>query len=294
MEWDDLRYVLAVHRAESVAAAARTLGVSNVTVFRRIEALEKSLGVRLFDRTKQGYIPTVAAAEIVEQAGRIEEQIKELESRVWKHDSQVRGTVRLATVDTWGSLILPEMLVKLRELHPDLHVELLLAEDMLSITKREADIALRTTAAPPENLVGHRLGVLRSSVYAEKTFAARHLRGKKKDLSSVPWLAPGPNLAGQPLRISQWIAAQGYERRIVLTCDSVLGMVSAVKAGLGVGIMSDVVADALGGLAVVSPRIPELDREVWLLIHPDLRDVARVTAVYGFLRAELGRVFSGE
>jgi DNA-binding transcriptional LysR family regulator len=292
MEWDDLRYVLAVHREGSVAAAARVLGVSNVTVFRRIDAIEEALGVRLFDRTKQGYVATAAAAEIVERAGRIEEQIRDLESRVWKHDSRVRGIVRVTTVDTWGALILPDLLVKLRDLHPELRVELILAEGMLSMTKREADIALRTTPSPPENMIGHRLGVLRNSVHASKSFAARHL--KKKDLHGVPWVAPVESLGGQPQRISQWVKSNGFEQRIVLTCDSVLGLVATVKAGLGVGVMSDVVAAAMGGLVQVSPRIRELDREVWLLIHPDLREVARVTAVYSFLRTELAKIFTGD
>lgn len=290
MEWDDLRYVLAVHRAESVAAAARVLGVSNVTVFRRIESIEKSLGVRLFDHTKHGYVATPAAAEIVEQAGQIDQQIKDLESRVWRHDSQVRGTVRVTTVDTWGALILPRLFVKLRDTHPDIRVELIADIENLSIARREADIAIRGTSAPPENLVGHRLAGLRNAVYASRSFASRRLRSKK-DLGSVPWIAPDFASTGAALRMVQWIKANGYESRVVLTCNTVLGMAFAIKAGLGVGVMTSVLADAIGGLVAVSPQLRELDRDVWILVHPDLRDVARVAAVYAFLRVELARIF---
>jgi DNA-binding transcriptional LysR family regulator len=291
MQWDDLRYVLAVHREGSVAAAARVLGVSNVTVFRRIEAIEKSLGVRLFDRTKHGYVATPAAAEIVEQAGRIEQQVNDLESRVWKHDSQVRGTVRVTTIDTWGTYILPPLLLKLQKIHPDVRIELVMGLEMLNITRREADIAIRATAAPPENLVGHKLAPLKNFVHAAKSFAASRLR-RKRDLASVPWVALDPITIGQPLRINQWIKANGYDPQVVLRCNSVLGTAAAIKAGVGVGVLSSVLARAVGGLVAVSPHLKDLDRDAWILVHPDLREVARVATVYAFLRGELGRTFS--
>lgn len=292
MEWDDLRYILAVHRAESVAAAARTLGVSNVTVFRRIDAIERSLGVRLFDRTKQGYVATVAAAEMVEQAARIEEQIVQLESRAWKHDSRVRGTVRVTTVDTWGALLLPPMIRKLGGLHPGLRIHVIVDSELLNMTQREADIAIRSTSAPPENLVGHRLGAIGYSVYAAKSLA-RRLRGKK-DLSGVPWIGIDPPPTGHLADIRRWISIHGYEGQLVLTSNSVMEAAMAIRSDVGVGIISDLLAGALGGVVAVSEEIPELRRDIWILVHPDLRDVARVTAVYTFLRTEFGRLLSSK
>jgi DNA-binding transcriptional LysR family regulator len=268
------------------------LGVSNVTVFRRIDAIEDALGVRLFDRTKQGYVATAAAAEIVEQAAPIEQQIRELESRVSKHDSQVRGTVRVTTVDTWGALLLPPMIRKLGGLHPGLCIHLIVDSELLNITQREADIAIRSTAAPPENLIGHRLGEIRYSAYAAKSLA-RRLRGKK-DLSGVSWVGLDPAPAGHLARTQQWIRANGYEGQLALTTNSVLQMAMAIKMGAGVGIISDLLASALGGVVAVSDEIPEMGRDIWILVHPDLRDVARVTAVYAFLRAEFGKLLSGK
>jgi DNA-binding transcriptional LysR family regulator len=290
MEWDDLRYVLAVHREGSVAAASRVLGVSNVTVFRRIDAIEDALGVRLFDRTKQGYVATAAAAEIVEQAAPIEQQIRELESRVSKHDSQVRGTVRVTTVDTWGALLLPPMIQKLGGLHPGLRIHLIVDSELLNITQREADIAIRSTAAPPENLIGHRLGAIRYSAYAAKPLA-RRLRGKK-DLSGVPWIGVDPPPTGHLADIRRWIRINGYEGQLVLTSNSVLEAAMAIRSGVGVGVISDLLAGALGGVVAVSEQIAELRRDIWILVHPDLRDVARVTAVYTFLRTEFGKLLS--
>lgn len=290
MEWDDLRYVLAVQRAGSVAAAARALGVSNVTVFRRLETIEQKLGARLFERKRQGYVATAAALEIVEQAARIDEQVRDLEARVSRHDRQVRGTVRLTTVDTWGALLLPPLIAKLGRLHPALHVNLNVNSELLSIARHEADIALRSTDAPPENLVGHRLGPIRYSVYAAKSLAGR--RRTRLDLARVPWVGLQPVPAGHLNSITQWIRRNGYQPRIGFSSNSVLELAMAVRAGVGVGIISNVLADALGGVVAVSPEISELNRDIWLLVHPDLREVTRVATVYAFLRGELGALLT--
>lgn len=294
MQWDDLRYVLAVHRSGTLAGAARALGVSHVTVFRRIEAIEKSLGARLFDRKQHGYIATPAAAEIVEQAGQIEEQIKALESRVWKHDSRIHGTVRITSTDSFGAFLLVPLIAQLRRKYPEIVVDLVVENDLLNIGKREADIAVRGTSSPPETLVGHNIAPLRMAVHASKSFAARHLRNEG-DLAKVPWIGLERGLTGDGTM--QWISENGYESRVVMLCNSYLARCYAVHAGIGVGIMSCVVAAGLRGLVRVSPLLPELEKQVWVLVHPDLREVARVAAVYAFLRTELGKLralFAGE
>jgi molybdate transport repressor ModE-like protein len=294
MQWDDLRYVLVLHRTGSLAGAARALGVSHVTVFRRIDKLEKALGARLFDRRQQGYIATPAAAEIVQQAGQIEEQIKSLESRVWKHDSRVHGTVRVTTTDSFSATVLSPLLAQLHQQYPDIIIDQVIVNGLLNIAKRDADIAIRATNSPPEMLVGHKIGPLREAVFASKAFAARYLR-KSRDLSKVPWVGLDRSLSGD--RGMQWIKANGYGSRIVLLSNSFLGSAYAVKAGVGVGIMSCIVAGGLQGLIRVSPLIPEVETQVWILVHPDLREVARVAAVYAFLRTELGKLrahFAGD
>jgi DNA-binding transcriptional LysR family regulator len=294
MQWDDLRYVLAVHRTGTLAGAARSLGVSHVTVSRRVEALEKTLGARLFDRKREGYVATIAAAELVEQAGQIEEQIKALESRVWKHDHRIHGKVRVTATDSFSTTVLLPLLPGLYRLYPDLTVDLVIVNGLLNIAKRDADIAVRATRSPPEMLVGHRIGPLCEAVYASKAFAARHLR-RSKDLSQVPWIGLERNMSGDGSM--NWIRANGLEPRIVMLCNSFLARAYAVKAGIGVGVVSCAVASGVKGLVRVSPLIPELETHVWLLVHPDLRQVARVAAVYAYLRSELARLrsrFAGE
>lgn len=285
MEWDDLRYVLAVHRAGTLAGAARALNISNVTVFRRIEHIEKTLGVRLFDRKRQGYVATPIGAEIIGQAEQVEDQVNAIERRAWRQDSQVQGTVRLTTTDTIAIMVLPGMLARLRKAHPRLNVELIVSHDPFNITKRDADIAIRHTVTPPEMLVGHKLTVVRYAVYGQRRFAPR--RGRAPDLSALPWVSPDD--VPTEFRFIKWIRDNGYEPRVVLNCNSFVALAAAVKAGVGVGILSCFTAKSLGGLVRLSAPIPETEWQYWILTHPGLRDVARVSTVYSFLREEFAK-----
>jgi DNA-binding transcriptional LysR family regulator len=280
MEWDDLRYVLAVHRSGTLAGAARTLRVSHVTVFRRVEAIEAALGVRLFDRKRQGYVATIAGEDIVARAAQIEDAVNTLERSVWRQDAEVHGTVRLTTTDTIGNTVLAPMLAALRQAHPDIVVELDVSLTVQNITKRDADIAIRHTAKPPEMLVGHVLTPVHYGVYGcQRDFGGRR---RAPDLAAVPWVSPEDT--PMDYRFIRWIRESGYEDRIVLRCGSFLALAHAVRAGVGVGIVSHFVAAEVGGLVPLTPTLAPLDLQYWILTHPELRQVARVTAVYAFLR----------
>lgn len=293
MQWDDLRYLLAVHRLGSLAGAARTLNVSQVTVARRVEQLEKALGVRLFDRKRDGYRVTTVGAALVGQAEIVEEQVNALERRAWREDHQVRGTVRLTVTDTVGSTVLGPALRNLREQHPQLVLDVTISNQAVNITKHDADIAIRHTTSPPEMLVGHLLTPVRYAVYGSAQFATRGRR-KPVDFSAVPWVAPDESAVEQ--RFNDWLTQHGHDGRVVLRCNSFLGIYSAVRAGVGVGILSCFTASSLGGVVRLSPVIPEVDFAYWILTHPELRGVARVATVYAFLRrsfAELRPLFTG-
>lgn len=297
MQWDDLRYVLAVHRAGSVASAATQLGVSDVTVFRRIKVIEKQLGVRLFDRMRRGYVVTPAGLEIVHQADRIEEDVGALERRIWRQDKELRGLVRVTAPDTVSAFVVTPLIAELHRIHPGITIDLNVANRLLDISRRDADIAIRTTTQPPGNLIGHRVAPL---VYA--TYAARRLLPRRKarraDLSALPWVGLDNTLGGNRVALYQrYLDAHVQRGHMVLRTQSPLAMSLAVKAGAGIGVLSCITAARLGGLVRLGPLIDELSTELWILTHPELRDVARVAAVYSFFREAITRlrpVFLGE
>jgi DNA-binding transcriptional LysR family regulator len=293
MEWDDLRYVLAVHKAGSVAGAGRALNISHVTVFRRLEKIEKALGVRLFDRRSQGYVATAVGMEIVEEAEKLEDQINSLERRVWRKDSEVRGIVRLTTTDTIAFAVLPELTQGLREKHPGLQLEVIISHNLLNISKRDADVAIRHGTTVPEALIGHRLVTVRYAVYCASSLAPP--RGRSADLSKMPWVAPDDTPS--QVRFAKWLRENGHESRIACRADSFLAMAAAVKAGVGVGLLSCFTAERLGGLTRLTPPIDSLDWGYWVLTHPELRRVARVATVYAYIResfAALQPLFAGQ
>ncbi len=297
MQWDSLRFVLAAHSAGSLAGAARQLGVDAVTVARRIRALEKQLGVRLFDRTREGFVATPAGLEIVRQAERIEQEVGALERRIWQRDKEVEGVVRITASDTTGALVIAPLLPLLAERHPGLQVELNVDNRVLNLSKRDADIAVRPTNRPPDNLVGHRLA---SIVYAP--YAASRLVGKGKAgnaaLADLPWVGLDGSFQGSQYDYYQrWLREKTGGGRVFLRFNSTLAMAYAIHAGVGLGLLSCMTATRLGGLVRIGPLVDELTTELWILSHPELREVARVAAVYAFLRDEIRKlrpVFLGE
>ncbi|MER2268818.1 LysR family transcriptional regulator, partial [Methylobacterium oxalidis] len=160
VDWDDLRYVLAVARAGSLAGAARALGVNHTTVLRRLGAYEARIGARLFERLPSGYVPTAAGEAMVKELVEIDAAIHDTERRAAGQDQRITGTVRLSTTDTLMASVLPPALAQVRAEHPSIMLEVSTANRFAVLTRREADIAVRPTASPPETLVGRRIAGL--------------------------------------------------------------------------------------------------------------------------------------
>ena len=154
LPWDDLRCVLAIARAGSLSGAARELGIEHSTVFRRLNSVEKRLGVRLFERSPRGYTPTACGELAAAAAGAMESEALGVERRMLGADARLTGVVRLATSELFAGFLLPRVLKQFLEAHPGVEVETHIASRMVDLTRREADLALRATVSPPEHLPG--------------------------------------------------------------------------------------------------------------------------------------------
>ena len=176
MAWDDLRYVLALARTGSVRGAGASLRVSHSTVARRVEALEANLGVRLFDRHRDGYQLTEAGQRAVSKAERIESEMAGLEREVMGQDDRLEGSVRITCTDSNLAELLIEALIPLCESHPRLELEVDTETRYLDLSRREADIALRAVAlgaSPPEHLLGRKVAPIVLASYVGVAFATR-------------------------------------------------------------------------------------------------------------------------
>lgn len=273
--WDDLQYFLAVVEHGSLGAAARALGVNHSTVLRRLASLERVLEVRLFDRLPAGYVPTATGRALAAQLADVGARIEDSQRRVRGGDLVLDGPVRLTAPDALtGSLLMPH-LAGFHALHPRVQVQLVVNDSFLSLTQREADLAVRGANAAPENLIARPVGRVRTALYASRAYLDAH--GRDPAAAHHAWVAPDETLAH--LASARWLARHAPAARLVFRCDHLPGLVDAVVAGLGLGLLLCHLADARPELERLSDPIPELDTPLWLLSHPALRHVARVRAL---------------
>lgn len=293
MEWDDLRYVHALGTAGTLAGAAGRLGVHASTVFRRLGQIESRLGVRLFDRHRDGFSPTAAGEEALALAERMGPEVEALERRLAGRDTRPSGSVRLTTTDTLLLGMLGPPLATFRRRYPAIRLELVAGNPFLSLSRRDADVALRPTADPPENLVGRRVTALATAVYASPAYLA----GAPAEWSDPQqhWIAPDDSLAHLPS--GRWLRHRLPGSAPAVQCNSVAAMHALARHGSGLAALPCFLGDPDPGLERVIPPLPELTVGLWLLTHRDLRRVARIRALLDFLHGALAAqhaLFAGE
>jgi DNA-binding transcriptional LysR family regulator len=193
VDWDDLRFFLAVSEHGSISGAAKLLNVNHSTVLRRLASLEKRLGARLFDRLPDGYEMTAQGEELRNQLRGVSEQIETAQRRLSGRDLGLYGAIRITTTDTLMHGLLMPYLAEFRALNPAIQMEIVINNTFLSLTRREADIAVRPSNIVPENPVGRRAGRLRTAIYASKSYLKKN--AKKKEWAAHDWVAPDETLS---------------------------------------------------------------------------------------------------
>jgi DNA-binding transcriptional LysR family regulator len=285
IEWDDLRYILAVASAGSLAGAARNLGVNHTTVLRRVGAFEARLGLRLFERMPTGYVLTVGGEELVAAARQIDDTVTSLERKLAGQDLRLSGVIRVTSTDTLMVSILPEILAEFRAANPGIGIEVALSNVMLNLTRREADIAIRPAKDPPETLVGRRIAKIAFAIYGSSQYLSR--RRKTDDLAGHQWVGPDDSLADTS--VAQWMRSELPESEIVLRADSLLAMREAARAGLGLAALPCYLGDTSSGLVCVHRPIAAMQTMLWILTHEDLRRTARIRAFTEFAAKAFAR-----
>lgn len=277
----DLQVLLALVRGATLAEAAARLSADASTVFRAVQRIEKSLGQRLFERTRQGYLPSDAMLEISGHAERIEAELEAARAAALAPSQDVVGRVRVTTVDTaLRGLILP-CLAALAVEHPLLQLELRATNELLSLTKRDADIALRAvvpTSGPPGHLIGRHLGAIRFVVCVGRSMPAAR---RRQALDRLRWIAPDETMPEHPS--VRW--RRRHLPRVVphLLVDGIVNVVDAVKAGLGAGIVPLFLLESEPQLVALSEPLEGCDSQLWLLAHPESRHLRRIATVYQHL-----------
>lgn len=278
LDWNDYQTVLLIAEAGSLSSAAHRAGSSHPTMFRRINAVEERLGVRLFERFRTGYRLTAAGEEVAATAREIESLANVTERRIAGRDLRPSGIVRLATTDTLLHGLLAPQIARLRRAEPEIVLDVAVSNEITDLSVREADIAIRPATAPEDHLVGRRLGRIRQAVYGSESLGIGEL--DRPEWVTLPWIGPSASMSYPQLHI--WMRRLGCEGSCICRMDSVLGMHAAVRAGIGVAILPCYIAEPDAELRRLGTEVEELATDLWMLTHPDLRHTARVRAVLDF------------
>jgi DNA-binding transcriptional LysR family regulator len=282
LDWNDLRFVVAVSREGSAAAAARALGVSNATVLRRITAIEADIGAPLFDRLATGYVANEAGRTLTQAGEAMGAAIVDARRSIDGQASALSGTVRFTTTDSLAFGVLPVLLKSFRTKYPEIQVELLVTNNALNLDRRDADVTLRPSTHPPENWVGMRLLRMDFAVYAatDASTDAATDAARQRDAATLDtgdWLWPDGSLSGAAA--SQWLASAVSPGRAVLRVDSFVAMQAAAGAGLGAALLPCFLGEANPALTRVADAPREASADLWILTHPTLRHSPRIQAL---------------
>jgi DNA-binding transcriptional LysR family regulator len=284
LDWNDLRYVLAAARAGHFQGAGRRLRVDGTTVARRLATIEAALGTRLFDRVAGGTLaPTPAGETAIARAEEVEHVVGALRQEVAGIDAAVAGTVRITAVPLLVNHLLVPAAGALARRHPAIRLELIAEPRNLSLTRREADLALRFArpdAGAGARTLARRVARLDHAVYGAASAPA-----------GLPWVTYEDGASALPQ--ARWMAraiAAG-DAMAPFAVNDAAGALQAALAGIGRTVLPVVIGDRTAGLVrLPAPAgLPPLTRELWLLSHPETRGLGRIAAAIEWLDALFAR-----
>lgn len=287
MDWNDLRYFLAVADEGSTLAAAKVLRVSQTTVARRITALEEALSLTLFEKRQAGYVLTPAGEELIDRARQVEaatEGFAEASAALVRDTS---GMVRITTQEIFANTLLAPFLRELHERHPEIVIEIDTQQQLLDLGAGEADISLRSTAGDaPSGVVGRILCIDDWTLYCSTEYAERHgVPRSREELKRHAIIGGGGGKLW--LHYEKWLRSLGLEGQVAMHHATSTGLLMAVRSGFGIAVLPCIVADAEPDLVRCLPPRNDHHRRLWLMTHERVRHTPRVRRVIDFLYERL-------
>ncbi len=284
LSWDEFRLVKAIADARSLSGAAKRLGLNHSTIFRRLSALEKLVGVRLFERSRDGYETTAAGREMAALAAAMSDSIVDFERRVAGRDPKPSGLLRVTAGEMIGQRLLPGIMTHYHSKYPSVTLELVLTNQLVNLARREADVALRLTNDPVETLVGRRICSVRWAPYCRRDLIeADGFRG----VETLPFVGFGEAFGASVTR--RWIETRMGPLRIAARVSSVESMLALAVQGFGAALLPCFLGGAEPSLVRLTEPAPALEVGLWILTHADLRRSARVRSFMDLAAAELAK-----
>jgi DNA-binding transcriptional LysR family regulator len=280
-DWNELRLVLAVQRGGGLTAASEAMGIDHSTAFRRLKALEARLGVRLFERLPNGvYQATEAGARIAAGAERMEDEFLALNRDVAGGDHRLSGRLRVTSSETLAYSQLTAHLAAFRRAHPGIVVELSIDNRVLSLSRREADIALRPVRPKEGDLWGRKLAGVAWALYAAPAYLSENSglsrSGELDGHVLIGWDDAAPAIAA-----AEWLARSATSTSVVYRTNSLVNQLIAARTGIGLALLPCYLGDSDSSVVrVTGEPAAELEGELWIVTHGDLKKTARVRAFF--------------
>jgi len=269
MNWDDLRLFLAVARTGSISGAAKQLGVQHSTISRRIRHFEDTLGTRLLERKTGRYELTSAGQNVRDASKRIEQEVLGVDGALLGKDTQLVGPLKVAALNNMASTILMPMFASFNRQRPQVELHIIVSNIDVSLSQREADVAIRLTNTPSDNLIGKRVVTVASCIYGSREY----LKKIREQGGEPRWL--GVTCCGFH---KSWTKQLATEQSHHFYSDDTQLTQSALREGMGVSILPCFMGDTDPLLERYGDPDPALNLGLWILVHPDLRRTARVLA----------------
>ncbi len=289
MEWDDLRYFATLAKVGSVRGAAEQLGVNPSTVTRRLDQMEQDLGVRLFNRSSSGLRITLEGAGVVAQVEAVGLQIEDIQQTLKGLDQRLAGGIRVAVPDVLAVSFLLDELKPFTTLYPDIDLEIIPSYQDMDLKLADVDVAIRATDHPPQNMVGRPLSRVTLCAYAGPELIQAHpavMTGAGvPGVPWVDWVGTGEVMAlYRDLQETYFPAV-----RVHIRCGQIQMHQTAIRAGMGMGILPRFLADGDDSLVRLPHMPPQMGPMLWLLSHADLRKAQRVRVFLDHVRGVFER-----
>lgn len=284
--WDEIRIAYHVARVGTVSGAAQAVGVHHATVIRYIDALEKRMGTKLFQRHARGYTPTEAGLELLRVASAIDDQFSQLECRIKGQGDTVAGELVVTSLASFSHILTP-ILVNFQQEHPELSVRYLTGSRLFQLEYGEAHVAIRAGRPPeqPDNVV-QKLTNEKIALYGHEDYIAKTgFPDTEQEVLARQFVSYGGQQENAPF--SRWLVENVSPEQVKFKVVDERSMQQAILAGAGLGFLEESVADGLSGLIKVLPARPDWNSQIWLVTHVDMHRTAKVQTFMVFLKDQL-------
>lgn len=276
--WDDYRLLLAVHRSKGLPGAAKTMNVTLSTVLRRLERVEKQLGTRVFERNKGNYQPTQTGVELLEVAERIEQQVLVAERYVTGKDKDLRGELRITATEALSIHFLAHHVSRFNKTYPDIKIEIISDDHILSLSNREADIALRTRRPEEISLIARKICAINWGVYKHRDHVEKYKKIRDlSDLSGQSFVCWSNSI------VSSWLSKNIPNVHLPVSTTNLVSSAAMASSSDMLVVLPKMVGVQWPNLTPVLSPVPGLLGELWLTTHEDIRKNAKIRVFFDFL-----------